>query len=96
MHKLRSYILPAMFTGLFLIAGSALACGPEASKTHMGKLVNIDPAHKSFTIQDAQTNHPITFAANGEIINGLQGYAGSLMVNYEQTDNGLKAVGVTF
>ena len=96
MHKLRTYLLSALLSGLFLIAGSTLACGPEASKTHMGKLVNIDPAHQSFTIQDAQTNHPITFAANGEIINGLQGYAGNLMVNYEQTDTGLKAVGVTF
>ena len=96
MRKLRTYTLLLLLTGLFMLSGIALACGPEANKTHMGQLVNIDPANKTFTIQDAQTNSPITFAANGEIISGLQGYAGNLMVNYEQTDNGLKAVGVTF
>jgi hypothetical protein len=63
----------------------------------MGQLMSVDAAKHTFTIRDAESSSPITFIATQEIITGLKGFAGSLMVNYEENDDGdLSAVGVTF
>jgi hypothetical protein len=87
----------ALFTGAFLASGSALACDAMGPSKHMGELVSVDPDKQTFTIRDAQSRSPITFDATQEIITGLKGFAGSLMVNYEENDaGGLNAVGVTF
>ncbi|HEC19232.1 MAG TPA: hypothetical protein ENI97_07795 [Gammaproteobacteria bacterium] len=87
----------------FLLAGSlatttaSLACDAMGPATHMGQLMSVDAAKHTFTIRDAQSRNPITFAATQEIISGLKGFAGSLMVNYEENEDGkLSAVGVTF
>lgn len=83
--------------GTLLSTGAALACDGMGPSAHMGQLVSVDAASHTFTIRDAQSSNPITFAANEEIINGLKGFAGSLMVNYQESDDGaLQAVGVTF
>jgi hypothetical protein len=59
--------------------------------------VSVDASKHTFTIRDAQSSSPITFVATQEIITGLKGFAGNLMVNYEENDKGgLNAVGVTF
>lgn len=80
-----------------LVTGSALACDAAGPSTHMGQLMSINAAQHTFTIRDAQTQNPITFTANDEIITGLKGANGSIMVNYKEEDGGnLSAVGVTF
>ncbi|MDH5324025.1 MAG: hypothetical protein OEZ68_18845 [Gammaproteobacteria bacterium] len=73
------------------------ACDAAGPSTHIGNVLSVDAGKKTFTIRDAQSNSPITFAASNEIIDGLKGAKGSVMVNYEDSDDGgLKAVGVTF
>jgi hypothetical protein len=62
----------------------------------MGQLMSVNAADKTFTIRDAQSRGPITFVANNEIIEGLKEAKGSVMVNYEEDGETLKAVGVTF
>jgi len=74
----------------------ALACGAAAQQVHMGAVLTVDANGKTFTIRDAQTQAPITFLANNEIIEGLKDAKGSVMVNYEEDGDKLKAVGVTF
>jgi len=82
----------AMFT-----SGAALACESMGPTTHMGQLMSVDATKHTFTIRDAESSSPITFIATQEIITGLKDFAGSLMVNYEENDDGgLNAVGVTF
>ena len=87
--------LTALTIGL-LWGTTVLACDGMGKSMHMGQLVSVDTAHKTFTITDAQSSSPITFSANDDILAGLKGYAGSVMVNYQEKDNGLTAVGVTF
>lgn len=96
MNNIRRYSLLGIFASLVFISSSVLACGPGANKTHMGQLLNVDKTAQTFTIRDAETSKPVTFAANSDILGSLSGVNGNLMVNYEQTDQGLKAVGVTF
>jgi len=91
-----------LFSGIFLAgtmlaSSAALACDAMGPATHMGPLMSVDASKPTFTIRDAQSSSPITFVATQEIITGLKGFAGSLMVNYEEADDGgLNAVGVTF
>ena len=74
----------------------SMACGAKDGMTHMGAVLSVDASGKTFTIRDAQTQKPITFLANNEIIEGLKDAKGSIMVNYEENGDQLKAVGVTF
>ncbi len=90
-------LLLAILLGMLLATGAATACDSMGPSTHMGKLLSINSDKQTFTIRDAQSSNPITFDATEEIISGLKGFAGSLMVNYEENDaGGLNAVGVTF
>lgn len=87
----------ALLLGTLFGASTALACDAMGPSTHMGSLMSVDAATHTFTIRDAQSSSPITFVASEEIITGLKGFAGSLMVNYEKNaDGGFNAVGVTF
>lgn len=80
-----------------LASGSVLACDAMGPSAHMGQLMSVNAAQSTFTIRDAQSQSPITFTANDEIITGLKGASGSIMVKYEKEDDGnLNAVGVTF
>lgn len=93
---LTTTLLLAMLLGILLSSGTALACSNAGFSTHIGQLLNLDADKKTFSIRDAETRKVITFAANDEIITGLDGFAGNLMVNYQEDDVGLTAVGVTF
>jgi len=90
-------LLAASLTGAMFASSSVSACDAMGPSTHMGQLLSVDSTKQTFTIRDAQSNNPITFDASEEIISGLKGFAGNLMVNYEENDaGGLNAVGVTF
>ena len=95
--KTRNLFATALLTSTLLASGAVLACDGMGPSNHMGQLMSVDASKHTFTIRDAQSSSPITFVATEEIITGLKGFAGSLMVNYEENDKGaLKAVGVTF
>ena len=86
-----------LLAGAMLVSSAALACDGMGPAMHMGQLMSVDASKHTFTMRDAQSSSPITFVATQEIITGLKGFAGSLMVNYEEDDKGgLNAVGVTF
>ena len=93
MRKLKQLLATS---ALLLLVSPAMACGPSKSATHMGAVLSVDAKGKTFTIRDAQTQAPLTFLANNEIIAGLKNAKGSVMVNYEEDGDNLKAVGVTF
>jgi hypothetical protein len=93
----RIILTGTLLLGALLGASAAQACDGMGPSTHMGQLMSLDTAKHTFTIRDAQSSGPITFVATDEIITGLKDFTGSLMVNYEENDDGgLKAVGVTF
>ena len=93
----RTIFITTLLLGTLFGASAAQACDAMGPSTHMGSLMSVDAAKHTFTIRDAQSSSPITFVATQEIITGLKGFAGSLMVNYEENDDGgFNAVGVTF
>ena len=96
MTKRTTFVITALFASLF-ISGATLACDAMGKSAHMGQLMSVDATQKTFTIRDAQSQSPITFTANNDILTGLKDASGSIMVNYEEKDGGsLNAVGVTF
>lgn len=95
MNKL--FLGAVLGSGLFLAVGSAFACGGAASGKHIGNVTAMDSGSKTFTIQDMESRRAITFNANAEIMAAVQDAKGTVMVNYEENDEGgLVAVGVTF
>jgi len=96
MHK-RNLLNGILLAGAMFVSGTTLACESMGPSTHMGQLMSVDATKHTFTIRDAESSSPVTFIATQEIITGLKGFAGSLMVNYEENDDGgLQAKGVTF
>ncbi|WP_455198667.1 hypothetical protein [Kaarinaea lacus] len=90
-------IASTLIASSLFISGTAMACDALGPSAHMGQLMSVNAAQSTFTIRDAQTQSAITFTANDEIITGLKGANGNIMVNYEKEDDGnLNAVGVTF
>jgi hypothetical protein len=57
---------------LFFAAGPALACDAAGPSTHVGVVTAVDAAKKTFTLKDAQTGKPLTFAATPEQLQGLR------------------------
>lgn len=95
-RSLKYTLMLTLLLGSLQFSNSILACDSAGPSTHIGQLLKLDTDNKTFSIRDAETRKVITFAANNEIISGLQGFSGNLMVNYQEGDKGLTAIGVTF
>ena len=94
----KKILISSLLASSLLIPVATWACDAAGPSTHIGTVQSVDASSKTFTIIDAQTRMPISFAASSEIIDGLKDAKGSVMVNYEEIEgkDGLKAVGVTF
>ncbi|HEB92882.1 MAG TPA: hypothetical protein ENI94_05345 [Gammaproteobacteria bacterium] len=79
-----------------LFSANSPACDAMGPGAHMGQLMSVDPANNSFTIRDAQSGGPITFSADADILKALKNHSGSVKVDYEENDEGNKAVDVSF
>lgn len=82
---------------MMLASASIWACDAAGPSAHIGNLMSVDEKKMTFTIRDAQSSAPITFVTENEkIIDSLKEAKGSILVNYEEDDGTLTAVGVTF
>ncbi len=80
---------------LFLaVAAPALACEMAGPNTHVGVVAVVDPAHQTFTITDAQTRRPLTFAAVPEMLQGLH-VKDQVTVAYTTDGSRLRATSIT-
>ena len=94
--RTRNIIISTIAALLFAVSGAVLACGGEASGKHFGQVTSVDPAKSTFTIRDAETRAPITFAANQAILSKAKSAQGSVIVNYEENeDGGLQAMRIS-
>ncbi|MCF6209442.1 MAG: hypothetical protein L3J88_09830 [Gammaproteobacteria bacterium] len=93
MHK--TTLIGAVLAAALFSVGS-LACDAMGPGVHMGQLMSVDPANNRFTIRDAQSGGPITFSADADILKALKTHSGSVRVDYEENDEGNKAVDVSF
>lgn len=81
---------------LFVLGtGTAFACSSMGPNTHVGTITSIDAEAKTFTIQDAETNKPITFSADNKIMLELAGINNhQVIVGYAEMDGKLIAANV--
>ncbi len=94
---MRNFTLSFLLVVALGLPLSALACSGAGNNKHIGNLTGVDAKNQTFTIQDAETRNRITFIADKEILKGLKGFKGRVMVSYEEDAGGdLKALGVTF
>ena len=94
--KLNTIVTGTALAFALVTSSSVWACDAAGKSTHIGSLMTVNAEQSTFTIRDAQSSSPITFVANNEIIEGLKGAKGSVMVNYKEDGDTLTAVGVTY
>jgi hypothetical protein len=82
--------------GLLLLGGNALACEVAGPNKHVGPVTAVDNDAATFTILDAETRAPITFAASNAILRDVSRAKGQVMVSYQDEGGKLVAVDVHF
>lgn len=93
---MKKVVLSVLLSLGMVFSGAALACGGDSSGKHIGKVVDIDQGGSRFTIQDMESQSPVTFSATAELIEAVTNAGGSVMVTYEEEmDGSLKAVAVS-
>lgn len=93
---MKKFVTAGVLAAGLIGATGVWACDGAGPATHIGKVTAVDVAGKKFTIKDVQSQGPITFAANDDIIKGVQGAKGMVTVKYHEQDGNLTALGVTF
>jgi hypothetical protein len=84
----------ALVAAAMLAPGAALACTVAGPKTHIGALTDADPANGTFSILDAETQQPLTFSAEPQVIDSLVGKQGPVRVEFEEAGDALTATDV--
>ena len=92
--KNRSLIVVAILT-VFILGPVAMgwACKSAGPNTHVGSITTIDAKARTFTIQDAETDQPMTFAVTDTILKDLKVNA-RVMVGYKEEKGKMVAVDV--
>lgn len=82
-------LIAVLLTAFLLTAagGSALACEMAGKNKHIGNIVAVDPAGKSFVILDAETRSEIRFVASQETLSSLA-VDDQVQVSYEESAGG--------
>lgn len=70
-----------------------LACKSAGPNKHVGNITMIDAKAKTFTIQDAETDQPMTFAATDTILQNLK-VQDRVMVGYKEENGRMVAVDI--
>ncbi len=89
-------IKAALAALMMTLATGAWACSAVGANTHVGELLGVDAAAKSFTVLDAQTIRAITFLADQSILSRLVGVEGQVLVEFEAEGTDLRATNVQF
>jgi hypothetical protein len=69
------------------------ACKSAGPNKHVGSITSIDAKAQTFTIQDAETDHPVTFAATEKMLKDLK-VSARVMVGYKEDNGKMIAVDV--
>lgn len=95
-HMKHTSLITTSLAALFLLGTSAsFACSMMGPNTHVGEITAIDSEAQTFTIQDAETNKPITFNADSRIMLELAGINNhQVIVGYAEVDGKLIAANV--
>lgn len=69
------------------------ACKSAGPNKHVGNVTAIDAKAKTFTIRDAETDHPMSFEATDKILKDLK-VSDRVMVGYQEEKGKMIAVEV--
>ena len=95
--NLKRFFAITLFAASVLIPPISLACSAAGQSTHVGKVVAIDDAAKTFTIMDAASLSPIRFFATDNILTQIRDSEGMAFVDFERrNDDTLAATKVIF
>jgi len=95
---MKKQMLPiVMLASLVLFAATpTFACSVAGPNKHVGQVTAVNTRAGTFTILDAETKKPITFAASAGILKDAAKAKGSVMVSYEQSDGKMVAKDIHF
>lgn len=93
----RKVIISVLASALLMtVSASGWACKMAGENKHVGVVTRVDQMAGTFTIRDAETNAPIVFAANREMLSNAQHAQGPIMVSYENREKQLVAVDISY
>ncbi len=72
---------------------NAWACKSAGPNKHVGNVTSIDAKAKTFTIRDAETDHPMSFEATDKILNEVK-VNDRVMVGYKEEKGKMIAIDV--
>jgi hypothetical protein len=94
----RKVIIPVIASAMLMMTVSATgwACKMAGENKHVGVVTKVDQVSGTFTIRDAETNAPIVFSANREMLSNASHAQGQVMVSYENREKQLVAVDINY
>ena len=81
---------------LMTVSATGWACKMAGANKHVGVVTKVDQVAGTFTIRDAETNAPIVFSANREMLSNAEHAQGQVMVSYENREKQLVAVDINY
>ena len=90
-------IIPVLAAVMLMTVSSAgWACKMAGHNKHVGVVSKVDQVQGTFTIIDAETNSPIVFSANREVLSNASHAQGQVLVSYENREKQLVAVDMNY
>lgn len=88
---MKKLITVTALSGFIAFAVSpAWACSMAGPNTHIGVVTDVNASANTFTMMDAETQHPITFVATPELLKGLS-KSQQVTVTFHKTGKNLTA-----
>lgn len=75
---------------------AAWSCSAAGENTHVGELIAVNVEINSFTIRDAESQSPITFISDDNVIEALKNIKGMVQVLYQEEGHQLRAIDVAY
>ena len=93
----RKVIIPVLASVMLMtVSATGWACKMAGENKHVGVVTKVDQVSGTFTIRDAETNSPIVFSANREMLSNAEHAQGQVMVSYENREKQLVAVDIDY
>lgn len=93
----RKVIIPVLASIMLMtVSATGWACKMAGTNKHVGEVTKVDQVSGTFTIRDAETNAPIVFSANREMLSNAAHAQGQIMVSYENREKQLVAVDIDY
>lgn len=93
---LRHFLAVAGLAAFLSFPVAAWSCSAAGENTHVGELMAVNVEVNSFTIRDAETQSPITFISDDNLIKALKDIKGMVQVLYQEEGHKLRAIDVAY